>query len=344
MSRAARARRIAATAAYGGGGALGLAGGTVAFLKGQAMLARHRVGTPTTEPFSVSGRYAPPGTQGDPIRLVVLGDSAAAGLGADTPADTLAVVVATGLAGVSGRPVSLVNLAVVGAQTAALYPQVDRALDLAPDVAVVIVGANDVTHAVPPRTSVRHLDEVVRRLVEAGCAVVVGTCPDLGTVEPLPEPLRTIGRRWSRSLAAAQAIATVEAGGRAVSLADLLGPEFAARPGEFFSADRFHPSSLGYRRLGAVLLPSVCAALGYGPDADAAPVATRGEHVAPVAELAAEAAEHAGAEVSATTVGGRERGRAGRWATLRRRIPPRRPASEPLPSEPSDPIPPHPEE
>jgi lysophospholipase L1-like esterase len=342
MSRAARARRIAATAAYGGGGALGLAGGTVAFLKGQAMLARRRVGTPTTEPFSVSGWYGPSHRGGDPLRLVVLGDSAAAGLGADTPADTPAVVVATGLAAVSGRPVSLVSLAVVGAQTSGLYPQVERALDLAPDVAVIVVGANDVTHAVPPRTSVRHLGQVVRQLVDGGCAVVVGCCPDLGTVEPLPEPLRTIGRRWSRMLAAAQAIATVEAGGRAVSLADLLGPEFAARPGEYFSADRFHPSSLGYRHLGAVLLPSVCAALGFGPDPDAAPVAARGEHVAPIAEVAAEAAEHGGAEVVATTVGGRDRSRAGRWATLRRRIPIRRP---PEPStDPSDPASPHPEE
>lgn len=332
MSRAARARRIAARAAYGGGGAVGVAGGTVAVLKGQAMLARRRVGLPTAEPFAVDGRYGR--RRGAPIRLVFLGDSGGAGLGADAPSDTPAVVVAEGLAAVSRRPVDLTNLAVVGAQTGDVHVQVERALALAPHVAVVVVGANDVTHAVAPRTSVRHLDQVVRRLVESGCAVVVGTCPDLGTVEPLPNPLRAVGRRWSRMLAAAQAIATVEAGGRAVSLAALLGPEFAARPGEYFSADRFHPSSLGYRRLGEMLLPSVCAELGLGPDPDAAPVAARGEHVAPIAEAAVEAAQYGGAEVTAATVGGRDRGSEGRWATLRRRIPLRRSAPSDAESDP----------
>ena len=70
----------------------------------------------------------------------------------------------------------------------------------------------------------------------------------------------------SRQLAAAQTIAVVEAGGRTVSLGDLLGPEFAASPAEMFSADRFHPSVAGYASAAAVLLPSVCAALGLWRD------------------------------------------------------------------------------
>ena len=39
---------------------------------------------------------------------------------------------------------------------------------------------------------------------------------------------RLLARKWSRDLAAAQTVAVVEAGGRTVSLGDLLGPEFAA--------------------------------------------------------------------------------------------------------------------
>ena len=61
---------------------------------------------------------------------------------------------------------------------------------------------------------------------EAGIEVVVGTCPDLGTIRPIAPPLRQVARRWSRRLAAGQAIAVVEAGGRAVSLGTILGPEF----------------------------------------------------------------------------------------------------------------------
>jgi len=327
MSRASRARRIAAAAAYGSGGAVGATGAAFALLKVQARWARRKVGDPRGEPFAVDGRY---GTgEGGALRMVVLGDSGGAGLGADEPAHTPAVIVAEGLAAVLGRPVELTNLSVVGAQTADLHAQVDRAVELSPHLAFVIVGANDVTHTVPPRVSVQHLDQVVRHLVEAGAQVIVGTCPDLGTVRPVPNPLRLVARTWSRTLAAAQAIAAVEAGGRAVSLGDILGPEFDAAPGEYFSEDRFHPSSVGYRRLGEVLLPSACAALGIGPEPDPVPDRRRGEHVAPIAVAAAEAAGRGGTEIVATSIGGRDRGTEGRWAVLRHRIPVRRPVPPP---------------
>ena len=92
--------------------------------------------------------------------------------------------------------------------------------------------------------------------------MVVGTCPDLGTIQPIQPPLRWLARRWSRQLAAAQTVATVEAGGRTVSLGDLLGPRFAAAPQRMFGDDRFHPSAEGYRAAAEVVLPSALAALG----------------------------------------------------------------------------------
>lgn len=343
MSRAGRARRIATKAAFGGGGAVGVAGGAAGVLWAQAMLARRRVGEPSREPFPVDGRYGRPDPAGrPPYRLVVLGDSAAAGLGADAPADTLAVLLAQGLAAVAGRQVELVNVAVVGAQTSALPVQVDRALTAftghGPDAAVIMVGANDVTHRVPARVSLQALDQVVRGLVEADCDVIVGCCPDLGTVQPVPNPLRALGRRWSRTLAAGQAITTVEAGGRAVSLGTLLGAEFESRGEDFFSADRFHPSSAGYRRCAEVLLPSLCAALGLGPDPDDPLDRLRGEQIAPIAKLAARAAAEPGSEISRAQVAGADRGAQGRWATIRHRIPlirPTEPDSEDLTTQPA---------
>ena len=88
---------------------------------------------------------------------------------------------------------------------------------------------------------------------EAGVAVVVGTCPDLGTVKPIAPPLKQVARSWSRRLAAAQTIAVVEAGGRSVSLGSILGPEFAAAPALLFGPDQFHPSADGYHQLASVL-------------------------------------------------------------------------------------------
>ncbi|KOG77371.1 GDSL family lipase, partial [Streptomyces varsoviensis] len=118
------------------------------------------------------------------------------------------------------RPVTLRNVAVPGAQSDDLERQTTRLLadpGPAPDVCVIMIGANDVTHRMPPARSVRLLSETVRRLREAGCEVVVGTCPDLGTIEPVYQPLRWVARRLSRQLAAAPTIGVVEQGGRTVS-------------------------------------------------------------------------------------------------------------------------------
>ena len=94
--------------------------------------------------------------------------------------------------------------------------------------------------------------------------MLVGTCPDLGTVKPIPPPLKQVARSWSRRLAAAQAIAVVEEGGVAVSLGSILGPDFAAAPALLFGPDQFHPSAEGYRALAEVLVPSALNALGFG--------------------------------------------------------------------------------
>src|SRR5699024_9887993 len=142
--------------------------------------------------------------------FVMLGDSGAAGLGVHEPYETPAALLAAGLSAVAERPVRLTNVAKVGARAADLDRQVPEALEAAPDIAVIMVGVNDVTHRVKPSVSVRHLDRAVCRLRAAGCEVVVGTCPDLGTVEPIVQPLRWIARRMSRQLAAAQTIAVVE--------------------------------------------------------------------------------------------------------------------------------------
>jgi lysophospholipase L1-like esterase len=128
---------------------------------------------------------------------------------------------------------------------------------------VIVVGGNDVTHRVKVSVSRQHLTEAVQCLQEAGTEVVVGTCPDLGALTAVPQPLRTLARLSSRQLAAAQREAVTELGGRAVSLADVVGPFFLAQPDEMFAIDRFHPSGAGYRRTAKAILPSVLAALGY---------------------------------------------------------------------------------
>ena len=253
----------------------------------------------------------------------MLGDSSAVGLGVDDPAQTPGAVIATGLAALSGsagRPAGRRRRR--GPLTSTSRPRSTGSSRPARplDVAVVMVGANDVTHRTRPAVAVRALAEAVRRLRAAGAQVVVGTCPDLGTIEPIAQPLKYLARRWSRELAAAQTIAVVEAGGRTVSLGDLLGAEFAARPHEMFSADRFHPSAAGYARAPRRCCPACATRSTCCPwRPSSGPDVRRGEGVDDVAHAAARAAAAAGTEVTGTEVGGAARGPRGRWAVLLRR-------------------------
>ena len=321
MSRATSARRIAAAAAFGGGGIGALGAALFGVILTEAKLARKWIG----QPFGKvgpggAGRY---GTGlGEPLTMAMLGDSSSVGLGADQADGTPGVVMATGLAGITGRPVQLTLYGRVGAESSELSTQVASLLEEIPhpDLAVIMIGANDVTHRRKPAFAVRYLNEAVRQLRESGAEVVVATCPDLGTIEPIPFPLRFVARRLSRQLAAAQTIAVIEAGGRTVSLGDLLGPEFAAKPSELFSADRFHPSAAGYARAAAAMLPSAAGALGYWPvDSGPQPDVRQGDSIDDIAHAAVTAVDAAGTEVSGIQVSGSDRGPSGRWAILRRR-------------------------
>ncbi|MGW7079646.1 SGNH/GDSL hydrolase family protein [Streptomyces sp. NPDC054871] len=324
MSRARVARRIAAGAAYGGGGIGLLGAATVGVVLAEVQLAKRSVGNSGEHaaPPRADGRYgwgyAERPDAEEPLRFAMLGDSTAAGQGVYRARQTPAALLAAGLAAVAERPVELRNVALPGAQSDDLDRQVTLILsDLAswvPDVCVVMIGANDVTHRMPATRSVRLLAAAVRRLRTAGAEVVVGTCPDLGTVENVYQPLRWMARRVSRQLAAAQTIGVVEQGGRTVSLGDLLGPEFLANPRELFGPDNYHPSAEGYATAAMAVLPTLCAALGLWPEEER-PDVSRREGFLPVARAAAQAASEGGTEVAAAMPTGPR----GPWALIKRR-------------------------
>ena len=338
MTRASRARRLATGAVYGGGG-VGLAGAAlVTLLREEARSARRRItaGTVKGDPPTGNGLYGR--GRGKPLVFAVLGDSSAVGLGVENAGGTPGVLVAAALTELAERPVRLAKYARSGAVSRDLAAQVDQALLEHPDVALIMIGANDVTSRARPADSVRALAEAVRRLIAADCQVVVGTCPDLGTIRPISQPLRLFARRWSRQLAAAQTIAVVAEGGRTVSLGSVLGPSFASDRG-LFSTDQFHPSAAGYAAAAASLLPSIADALGVWPAAADRGLRLRRDTVRPVAQAAAKAAGRTGTEVQPTEVRGQENGPRGPWARLRRRRPPEIPTAEQADDAASAPVP-----
>ncbi|HJR89169.1 MAG TPA: SGNH/GDSL hydrolase family protein, partial [Aeromicrobium sp.] len=276
--------------------------GAAALLVGELQLAKRSIGVSDERPASADGVYGDD-LPGKPVRCLILGDSAAVGYGMTHPDQTPPALIGISLSHLLDAPVHVHSEAVVGARSEHLREQVNRGLTFKPDVAVIIIGTNDITHRVPRQLSVRRLGAAVRRLVDADCDVVVGTVPDLGTVRPIPQPLRLIARRQGRNLARAQMIAVVSAGGRAVSLGDLLGPVFSAKADIMFGTDRFHPSATGYANMVSFLVPSIAAAIREPEEQETVATTMPLEHAAAVAEL------HVGTEVR----------REGRRAAVQRR-------------------------
>lgn len=227
----------------------------------QAAIARERIGKPLGEQPLNADRVWRSSLNGEPITLLLLGDSLAAGLGAEHRKQTLGGRLSKSVAKRMHRPVRLRTAAVVGSESTALAGQLDALPDdYRADVAVIVVGGNDVTHMVPPWSAASELETAIVRLHNRSTPVVVGTCPDLGTLQPVPQLLRALLSRMSRRLALEQTKVAWRTGAVPVDMRQAVGPTFHEQPEEMFSLDRFHPSAAGYRRTAEALLPAVVTA------------------------------------------------------------------------------------
>lgn len=236
-------------------------GGIRLVLVQQAALARKRIGKPLGEESLDADRVWRGALDGEPLDMLMLGDSIAAGLGAEHRKETLGGRLAKATGRRMHRPVRLRTAAVVGSESPDLPDQLDALpAGYRPHVAVIVVGGNDVTHRLPVALSAQHLHESIRRLRGMSAEVVVGTCPDLGALRAVPQPLRRIASSLSRRLAEIQNETARQAGAEPVDLRRAVGPMFFDEPEAMFSLDRFHPSALGYRRTAEALLPAVCRA------------------------------------------------------------------------------------
>jgi lysophospholipase L1-like esterase len=192
------------------------------------------------------------------LRFHVLGDSIAAGVGCPRADQSLGFLLADEL-GAAGHQVDLRVHAVPRARSADLTPQVRVATAAGVDLALIVIGANDLTTFTPPEVGARLLGEAVAELRVAGARVVVVTAPDLGIVSHVPEVYRAFVSQVSGLYARAQADAVAAAGGTVATVGAELHSRFAADAG-LFSADRFHPSPAGYAVIAAALTSWILAA------------------------------------------------------------------------------------
>lgn len=201
------------------------------------------------------------------LRLLVLGDSIASGTGALRPEDTLGRRLAAALTD-DGFDVDLHVRAVPGALSADLPGQVRAAAPLTADLALVVVGANDLVRFVPPEQAAASLDAALGVLRAAGTDVVLVPAPDMSSVPWVPPAFRPLVQLACAQLQQRQA-AVASAAGASVALVADVNRAFGADPA-LFAADRFHPSSAGYARIAAALAPAVLAAARRRRDAAAA--------------------------------------------------------------------------
>ena len=146
-----------------------------------------------------------------------------------------------------GFDVDLHVLAVPGAVSAQLGAQVRRAEALRPDLAVVVIGANDLARFVPADRAAADLGAAVAALRAAGTDVVVVPAPDMSSVPFVPPAFRPPSRRPAPCSSSARRAVAEAAGATVAAHRREVGRAFAADPA-LFSADRFHPSSAGYGR------------------------------------------------------------------------------------------------
>lgn len=226
----------------------------------QAHRARRRYGGAQPAVPVIDTLARPHGTafaDGRPLELIALGDSAMAGVGVAQLTDTLPVQVATEVAALAGRPVHVVSHAVSGARTRdVLQTQLPR-ITRRPDVITLLVGTNDVIHFARSRALERQTTALFAALDQVGAPVVVSSLPEFRAMLAIPWLFRLILARKTavvrriqhRAASASPHVALVD-------VRSVVGKHFVADVSNL-SADRFHPSAVGYRKIAAVLSPVV---------------------------------------------------------------------------------------
>jgi len=206
-----------------------------------------RVAASRTAPESAPPAGAAPRDRGRVVSAyAALGDSFTAGR-ESRPGERWADRLAEWLRGANPR-LTYRNVAVDGATSADVLEQLPAALEVRPDLATVICGANDVLLTSRPDIEgyERRFDEILRRLREGapGIAILTATAPETWHFMELRPRTKA---RLVRALSELNAVTRSVAARHRVPCLNVAGhPGLTDRAN--FSADGLHPSALGHER------------------------------------------------------------------------------------------------
>jgi lysophospholipase L1-like esterase len=212
-------------------------------------------GSPVARPTVPSGSQTIFG-KGSPLRFVVLGDSTSVSQGGEYSRG-YAVQTAEYLA--QRTTVTWANVGVSGARAKDVAEkQVPQVLKYKPDIALVAVGANDVTHGTPVMAVKKSLSVTIDQLRQANPKVhiILTGAPDMGSVPRFPQPLRWYMGARTNALNKMVTRLSKEKHVAFAPIAEKTGQAFRANP-KLFAADKFHPTTEGYE----LWVPVIIAAL-----------------------------------------------------------------------------------
>jgi lysophospholipase L1-like esterase len=229
----------------------------------QAVQARRRYGSSEPEVAQIDVTVVPAAaaSAGPPVEMAAFGDSAMAGVGVQESHDTLPVQLAQRAADGLGRSVHVRGYARSGARTDDVLARQLPLVGRRPDISVLLVGTNDVTHLALLRPLARRFGRLLDALVDLGAPVVVCSLPEFRAMRALPYPLRGAARGYGALVRTVQRRAgTRRPQVHLVDVCGAVGREFV-RDRSTMSADSFHPSAAGYARIAAAMTPAVLTAL-----------------------------------------------------------------------------------
>ena len=189
------------------------------------------------------------GSGGAALRLLIAGDSSAAGVGVAHQDEAFAGHFTRALHKRSGRPLRWRLRAKSGLTTLQVLAFLQSEPPPAADIAVVLTGVNDVIDLVPPRRAIAHREALADWLLAGGRArhVVFAALPPINQFPLLPQPLRRVmgddARRHNDAMAQ-------WAGAR--SDVHFVPVELQLSPAAMAS-DGFHPGEPIYRACGEAL-------------------------------------------------------------------------------------------
>jgi lysophospholipase L1-like esterase len=184
-----------------------------------------------------------PGPSEAPLRLAVLGDSTAAGCGVTGDEEAFAAPFAREVAARTGRPADWQAVGQFGATARRIRFRLVPRLGDDLDVVVLLAGANDVMAGRGPDLWRDDLTGILAALAGHTRQVVVAGIPPFTRFPSIPARLaRYLGERADAFDAVSREIC-----GRDPQRTTFIDPPGGTPPPEFFAADRFHPSALGYR-------------------------------------------------------------------------------------------------